>query len=221
MAPSLTAAVGARSSLGSKAKDYNVTAVQNPLTSLADDVAATKRVLERQDGPVVLVGHSWGGAVITETGMSPNVAALVYVSALAPDAGESVADLQQHGPTSPGMQGARPDSNGLLWFDTASYRDALAADVPDERARVLAAVQQPVAVSCFGAKLSAAAWRDKLSWYLLSDKDNALAPDLQRWMAQRMKANTVTVPSSHMSLISHADAVAALIDIAAGRVRRQ
>ncbi|MEE3622447.1 alpha/beta hydrolase [Nitrospirillum sp. BR 11752] len=198
-----------------QALGYTVTAVQNPLTSLADDVAATRRVLKRQDGPVVLVGHSWGGAVITEAGTAPNVAALVYVSALAPDQGEAVMDLQRHGPPSPGMQGAKPDADGLLWFDPAAFHDALAADVRLERAQLLAATQQPVAGRCFADKLSGAAWRDKPSWYLLSQDDRALAPELQAWMAQRMKASVVTVPSSHMSLISHADDVVRLVEKAA------
>ncbi|GLH84271.1 alpha/beta hydrolase [Bradyrhizobium sp. SSBR45R] len=196
------------------AKGYNVSAVQNPLTSLADDVAATKRVLSRQQGAVVLVGHSWGGAVISEAGAVANVSALVYVSALAPDAGEAVMDLQSHGPASPGMQGAKPD-NGLLWFDPAAYRDALAADLPVRRTRVLAAVQQPIAPSCFGEKLSAAAWHDKPSWYLLSENDKALSPELQRWMAARIKAKIKAVPSSHLSLISRAEDVVELIDQAA------
>lgn len=198
-----------------QAAGYKVTAVQNPLTSLADDVASTRRVLERQDGPVILVGHSWGGAVITAAGVAANVVALVYVSALAPDAGESAVDLQQHGAPSTGMQGARPDTSGALWFDPAAYADALAADVPMERVRVLAAVQQPIAAASFAEKLTVAAWDDKPSWFLLSENDKALSPELQRWMARRMGATTMAVPSSHMSLISHAAAVASLIEKAA------
>jgi pimeloyl-ACP methyl ester carboxylesterase len=198
-----------------QAAGYKVTAVQNPLTSLADDVASTRRVLERQDGPVILVGHSWGGAVITAAGVASNVVALVYVSALAPDAGESAADLQQHGPPSTGMRGARPDTSGALWFDPAAYADALAADVPVERVGVLAAVQQPIAAASFAEKLTVAAWHDKPSWFLLSENDKALSPQLQRWMARRMGAATVAVPSSHMSLISHAAAVVSLIEKAA------
>lgn len=198
-----------------QAKGYHITAVQNPLTSLADDVAAARRVLARQDGPTILVGHSWGGAVITEAGAEPNVAGLVYVSALAPDAGESVMDLQQHGPASPGMAGAKPDARGFLWFDTDAFRDALAADVTVERAGVLASVQQPIAAASFGEKLTAAAWHDKPVWYVLSERDKALSPVLQRWMADRIKARTIAVPSSHMSLVSHAKEVADLIDQAA------
>ena len=113
-----------------RAKGYNVSAVQCPLTSLADDVKATRRVLDRQTGPVILVGHSWGGTVITEAGEAPNVEGLVYVSALAPDAGEAVVDLQKHGPASDGMKGARPDGDGFLWFDHEAYAHGMAADVP-------------------------------------------------------------------------------------------
>lgn len=195
-----------------QARHYNVVAVQNPLTSLADDVAATKRVLGRMVGPVVLVGHSYAGAVISEAGIADHVAGLVYVSALAPDLGESIIDLQRHGPPSAGMRGAKPDRNGYLWFDPASYGSALAADVSAERVRVLAATQQPISGSCFAEKLTAAAWRKKPSWYLMSENDRALSPALQRWMAKRMKASTLAVPSSHMSLISHSDSVVALIE---------
>ncbi|WP_246755407.1 alpha/beta fold hydrolase [Rhizobium lusitanum] len=198
-----------------QAKGYHITAVQNPLTSLADDVAATRRVLARQDGPTILVGHSWGGAVITEAGTEPNVAGLVYVSALAPDAGESVIDLQQHGPASEAMKGAVPDDKGLLWFDANAYRAGLAADVPAERAGVLAAVQKPIASASFGEKLKEAAWHRSPSLYVVSTNDKALSPDLQRWMAGRIGATTISVPSSHMSLISHSTEVSALIEKAA------
>ncbi len=196
---------------------FAVTAVQNPLTSLSDDVAATKRVLERQDGPVVLVGHSWGGAVITQAGDAANVSALVYVSALAPDAGESMQDLQQHGAPAEGMQNVRPDKSGLLWVDASSYAHALAADLPPARVRVLTAVQQPIAASAFAEKVTAAAWRRKPSWFILSEADQALSPDLQRWMAERMHAQVTAVPSSHMSLISHADVVARVVEKAASQ----
>jgi len=198
-----------------RAKGYNVSAVQCPLTSLADDVKATRRVLDRQTGPVILVGHSWGGTVITEAGEAPNVEGLVYVSALAPDAGEAVVDLQKHGPASDGMKGARPDGDGFLWFDHEAYAHGMAADVPAARVGVLAAVQKPIAAAAFGEKLTAAAWRHKPSWFVTSEHDRALAPQLQRWMVARMQAKAVSVPSSHMSLISHADTVTSLIETAA------
>ncbi|CAO3439263.1 alpha/beta fold hydrolase [Azospirillum doebereinerae] len=198
-----------------QAKGFTVSAAQNPLTSLAADVAATKRVLDRQDGPTVLVGHSWGGAVIGEAGASPNVRALVYVSALAPDVGEAVTDLQKHGPEAPGMRGAHPDAAGMIWFAPASYGPGLAADIAPERVGVLAATQQPIVMAAFNETLKAAAWRDKPSWYLLSTDDQALAPELQRFMATRMKARITEVASSHMSPISQADAVVSLIEAAA------
>lgn len=197
---------------------HAVCAVQNPLTSLADDVAATRRVLERQAGPVVLVGHSWGGAVITQAGAARNVAALVYVSALAPDSGETVADLQKNGPPGPAMAAAAPDAHGFLWFDPGRYHAGLASDVPMERARWMAASQQPIATACFDERLTTAAWREKPSFYLLSEEDQALSPVLQRWMADRIGATVRPVRSSHMSLISHADETAALIVRAAQSV---
>ncbi|CAO3453664.1 hypothetical protein [Azospirillum argentinense] len=198
-----------------QAKGFTVTAVQLPLMSLADDVAATRRVLDRQDGPVVLVGHSWGGAVIGGAGSAEKVHALVYIAALAPDAGESVADLQKHGPESPGMRGARPDADGLLWFDPAGYGPGLAGDVAPDRVGVLAATQRPIAMVSFTETCKAAAWRDTPSWYLLTTDDRALAPDLQRFMATRMGARLAEVSSSHMAPIAHPDAVVSLIEAAA------
>lgn len=196
-------------------KGYQVTAVQNPLTSLADDVAATRRVLARQQGGVVLVGHSWAGAVITEAGNASNVRALVYLSALVPDAGESVADLLAR--LNAPMEGLSPDTQGLLWLDDpAAYRHLMAADVPEPAARLLAATQQPIAARAFGDKVTAAAWRTLPSWYLVTENDQALQPAVQRAMARAIGATTVAVKSSHMSLVRRPDAVAALIERAAG-----
>jgi len=201
-----------------RARGYRARAVPMPLSSLADDVEATRRVLEQEAGPVLLVGHSWGGAVITQAGATSKVAALVYLSALAPDAGEAVADLQRHGPASPAMAAATPDAHGFLWFDPERYHAGLAEDVPEPRAFCMAMTQQPIAASSFGETVQAAAWRQKPSYYLLSEQDRALSPVLQRWMADRMHATVRSVPSSHMSLIAHADAAAALIALAAERV---
>ncbi len=200
---------------GLQSREFKVSAVQLPLSSLEEDVAATRRTLERQDGPAILVGHSWGGAVITEAGMASNVKALVYVSALAPDVGEAVIDVQKHGPQSPGMSGARPDNHGFVWFDPDAYRSALASDVDRARVGILAATQKPIAGASFAQPLKAAAWHDRPSWYLLSTSDQALSPELQRFMAQRMGARTTEVSSSHMSPLSHADAVMAMIEAAA------
>jgi pimeloyl-ACP methyl ester carboxylesterase len=197
-----------------QARGYYVTAVQNPLTSLADDVAATNRVLRRQTGDVLLVGHSWAGAVITEAGNAAKVKGLVYLSALVPDSGESVADLLKR--LNAPMSGLTPDSEGLIWLDDAAvYRQVMAADVPAEKAAELAAIQQPIAAAAFGAKVGHAAWQDKPSWYLRTENDNALPPAVQQEMARQIGAHVTSIPSSHMSLVSHPDAVVDLIDRAA------
>lgn len=195
-------------------KGYHVTAVQNPLTSLADDVAATRRVLERQPGGVILVGHSWGGAVVTEAGTAPNVEGVVYLSALVPDAGESAADLL--GRLAAPMPAMVPDRGGLLWLDDpVAYRQVMAGDVPPAQAAVQAATQQPLAVRAMADKLSQAAWRSKPSWYLLTENDQALPPSVQHNIAKAIGATTQSVGSSHMSMLSHPDAVVSIIEKAA------
>jgi len=197
-------------------KGYHVSAVQNPLTSLADDVAATRRVLARQTGPTILVGHSWGGTVITEAGAdAPNVVGLVYVAAIAPDVGESTADPLKHGPSAPAGAAMKPDDGGFLWFDPAAYHDDFAADVPQTLTRVLSAAEQPIAAKAFSEPVSQAAWKTKPSWYVLTTNDRAVAPETQQWMAQRIGATIVKVPSSHLAPVSHAAEVAAVIDQAA------
>ncbi|MBV8047662.1 MAG: alpha/beta hydrolase [Paludibacterium sp.] len=200
-------------------KGYHVTTVQNPLTSLADDVAATRRVLERQKGGVLLVGHSWAGVVVTEAGNAPNVKGLVYLSALVPDSNESVGDLltRLHAP----MAGLKPDEHGLIWLDDPeAYRQVMAGDVPAAKARLLAAVQQPIAAGAFGEKVSHAAWRDKPSWYLITENDHALLPAVQWELAQETGAHRVTLKSSHMSMVSHPADIARLIDRAARELSR-
>jgi pimeloyl-ACP methyl ester carboxylesterase len=200
-------------------KGYRVTAVQNPLTSLGDDVAATRRVLRRQQGPVLLVGHSWAGAVVTEAGNADNVRGIVYLSALVPDSGESVSDLlnQQHAP----MDGMTPDGDGLVWLDDPhAYRNVMAADVTPAQARLLAATQAPMAARAFSGKVEHAAWLDKPTWYLITENDHALAPRVQHWTAQHIGAHVVTLKSSHMSLVSHPREVADLIDRAAHEAAR-
>ncbi|TWC65132.1 alpha/beta fold hydrolase [Herbaspirillum sp. SJZ099] len=199
-------------------KGYRVTAVQNPLTSLEADVTATTRVIERQPHDVLLVGHSWGGAVITEAGNHPKVHGLVYLSALTPDSGESVGQLLErlHAP----MEGMAPDTNGLVWLDDpAAFAKVMAGDVASQEARRLAAVQQPIAAAAFSEKIGQAAWRGKPSWYLLTEGDHALPIAVQRKLAAMTGAHTVEIRSSHMSLVSHPDAVAALIDRAARTAR--
>lgn len=202
-----------------QAMGYHVTAVQNPLTSLADDVSVTEKVLRRQTGGVLLVGHSWGGAVITQAGNAANVKGLVYLSALAPDSGESVADLLQR--LGAPMGGFTPDADGLIWLDDPErFHQVMAADLPKEKARTLASIQQPIAAAGFADKIRNAAWRGKPSWYLRTTQDQALPSTVQQAIAQHIGAKTVSIASSHMSLLSQPDRVARLIDQAAREAAR-
>lgn len=190
------------------------TAVQNPLTSLADDVAATKRAFTRQPGPVLLVGHSYGGVVITEAGNDPRVKGLVYLTALAPDAGESTSDLLGKYPAPPGLARIKA-SEGFLILDEQGFVEDFAQDVPAERARVLAAMQGPISPGCFEAKPTAAAWRGKPSAYAVCTQDRLVPVALQRFLAERMRATTVDLPSSHAPTLSQPEAVARMIIAAA------
>lgn len=198
------------------AKGYHVTAVKNPLTSLADDVAATDAVLDAQDGPTVLVGHSWAGVVIGEAGGNPKVASLVYVSAFAPDKGETVSALAAQGPATPGVKAIRADAKGYLTIDPAAFPAAVAGDLPKEVGEHLAAVQAPINHTAFDAAAQVAAWRDKPSWYVLTSEDQLLDPHAQAFFSERIKAKVTTVKGSHASLASHAAEVAAVIEAAAG-----
>ena len=198
-----------------RAKGYPVTAVANPLTSLADDVAATRKVIAAQNGPTVLVGHSWGGVVIGEAGDDPKVSSLVYVAAFAPDRGESVQSLAEGKPPSDGQKAVRPNAHGMLIVDPTVFPGVFAGDLPAEQGRELAAHQLPVAASAFGDKAQVAAWHDKPTFYAVSANDRMLAPDAERFFAQRMKAQVVTLQSSHASPVTHPAEVAALIERAA------
>lgn len=192
-------------------RGYRVTAVQLPLTSLADDVAATRRVIERQPGDVVLVGHSWGGVVVTEAGNVAPVKALVYLSALVPDSGESEQALL--GRLNAPMEGLAPDPAGLIWLDDPqAFRTLMGADLPLPTACALAAVQKPLAARAFGERVSHAAWRDKPSSYLVTTDDKALPPRVQRLIAGQLNARTLELPSSHLSMASHPDRVADFIE---------
>ncbi|APA84014.1 alpha/beta hydrolase [Paraburkholderia sprentiae WSM5005] len=203
-------------------KGYHVSSVQNPLTSLADDVAATRRVLDRENGPVLLVGHSWGGVVITEVAANaPNVAGLVYVAALAPQLHESAMDVMKAGGPMPAGQSISKDANGFLWVDRARYRADLAADVPETVTRVLAAAQVPIAANAFDEPVDQVGWKDKPSWYVLTTKDRAVSPDLQKMIAGRIGAKVVPIASSHLAPVSHAGAVAEAIDHAARELSRR
>ena len=194
---------------------YEVIAVQNPLASLAGDVETTKRVIDAQKGPVVLVGHSYGGAVITGAAAgSSNVKALVYLAAFAPEAGEPVGAFGEKYPVD--LNSAlKPDSAGFLYVDRARFRELFCADVPATEARVAAATQKPIHNSAFGASVPQAAWKNIPSWYLVSQDDRAINPELERFYAKRMNAKTSEVKASHVAFISHPDVVARLIEQAA------
>ena len=193
-----------------QAKGYNVTAVQNPLTSLADDVAATQRALALQDGPTILVGHSWAGVVITEAGMDSKVVGLVYVAAFAPDQGETVAELGKAYPAPPALAAPTVDKEGFLTLSADAFKK-FGSDLPESDALVAAATQGPINASAFGAQVSAVAWKTKPSWYIVSTLDQAIAPDEERFFAKRMKATTTELKASHVAMLSQPQAVAAVI----------
>jgi pimeloyl-ACP methyl ester carboxylesterase len=190
-------------------------AVQNPLTSLADDVAHTRRIMALQDGPVVLVGHSFAGTVITEAGTDPRVAGLVYIAARAPDAGEDYAALAQKFPTPPANAGL-VYSGGFGGLTEDAFLNDFANGVDPVRARALYAVQGRVSESLFREKTTVAAWRSKPSWYAISRQDRTTSPQLQRFLADRMHATTVEIDSGHLSLITHPHEVTELILSATG-----
>jgi pimeloyl-ACP methyl ester carboxylesterase len=193
----------------------NVTSVQNPLTTLPEAVAAAERVLARQDGPTVLVGHSFSGMIVTEAGTHPNVSALVYVAARAPDAGEDYAALAKTYPTPPASAGVVFDGDEGRLNEEAFLRD-FAGDLPEAKAKVLYAVQQPFNKALLAGKTTNAAWRSKPSFYAVSTEDRTINPDLERFMAKRMGAKTIEVKASHLALISQPKKIAGLILEAAG-----
>jgi pimeloyl-ACP methyl ester carboxylesterase len=193
-----------------QANGFHVTVVPIPLTSLAADAAMTKSVLARQQGPVILVGHSWGGVVITEAGNESNVIGLVYVAALAPDVGEGSGDSLRHCPHKISLP-IHTDEAGLKWIDADAFPEAWAADLNIAEARVLAAQQRPIASQSFMDKVTQAAWRTKPSWFQISANDNAQCAEVQRFMAKRMGATTIELAASHASPLSHPDEVAKLI----------
>jgi pimeloyl-ACP methyl ester carboxylesterase len=200
-----------------RVKGFKVSAVDIPMTSLEDDVAATQAVLARQKGPTVLVGHSWGGVVIGEAGDIPKVKALVYVAAFAPDKGETLQALTSGGPPTEGFKAVRPDPNtkGFLSIDPAAYAHVFVGDIPAAEGDALAKKQKPIAASVFGAKPTVAAWRDKPDYYSISANDLMIPPQAEAMFAKRMKATTITIPSSHAAMVSHPQAIAQLIERAA------
>ena len=196
---------------------YKVVALQNTLFSVAADVETTKRVIDAQTGPVVVVAHSYGGAVMTGAAAgNPNVRALVYIAALGLDVGEPAGPLFQQYPT-PALAKFVPDAAGFLYIDPAAYPDVFAPDIPRRQAEALAVAQKPIAASAFGETLQAAAWRTIPSWFMVAQEDQVISPDLERFFAQRMNARTIEMKSSHAVLLSHPQAVAKLIREAAGR----
>ncbi len=201
---------------------YTVTAVQNPLTSLADDVTTTRRAIEAQKGPVVLVGHSYGGAVITVAAtQTTNVKALVYIAAFAPDTGESLGSLPKSSKEPSDIGPALvPDSGGFLFIDRAKFHDVFAKDVPPAETRIAAATQKPIFGQIFETPIEAAAWKGIPSWYLVATEDRAISPDLERFMAKRMNATTAEVKASHVPFISRPKEVVKLIKAAAGTSAR-
>jgi pimeloyl-ACP methyl ester carboxylesterase len=196
------------------ARGYRVTIVQNPLTSLADDVAATRRALARQTGPAILVGHSWGGTVITEAGIDPKVAGLVYVSALSPDANETTAQ-QYEGFTTPPEFVIDTQSDGYGYIDLAKFKAGFAADTSDADAAFMRDSQVPINMSVFATRLTNAAWRTKPSWAVIATDDKAFDQKMLRHMARRINATVTEVPASHAVFMTQPTVVADVIDRAA------
>src|ERR1700720_3422946 len=198
-----------------KKDGYNVSIVQNPTISLADDVAVTKRILAAQDGPAILVGHSYGGAVITEAGNDPKVAGLVYITAFAPDKGQPVSSLTPNPPPGAPVPPIPPPQDGYLFLERAKFPASFAADVDAEKAAFMADSQVPWGVEALSGKISQPAWKTKPSWYLIVTDDKMIPPDAQRFMSKRAGSTVVEVKGSHAIYVSQPEAVAALIEQAA------
>lgn len=200
-----------------QAEGLKVVAVQNPLTSLADDVAAAKRVIDAQTGKVVLVGHSWGGTVITEAGTSDKIKALVYVAAFAPSEGQASGELGKDYAVPPGIATLQADAGGFLWLPAASVAANFAQDVPAATAALIAATQGPIAARAFADKTTVAAWKNKANYYIAASDDRMIDPALQRAFAAKIKATTITLKSSHVPMVSQPRQVADVIIAAARR----
>jgi pimeloyl-ACP methyl ester carboxylesterase len=202
-----------------KEDGYNVSIVQNPTLSLEDDVAVTKRTLAAQDGPAILVGHSYGGAVITEAGNDPKVAGLVYITAFAPDKGESVSSLIANPPPGAPVPPILPPQDGYLFLERAKFPASFAADVDAEKAAFMADSQVPWGVEALSGKISEPAWKTKPSWYLIVTEDRMIPPDAQRFMSRRAGSTVAEVKGSHAIYVSQPEAVAALVEQAAKSVK--
>ncbi len=204
-----------------QAKGVAVTVVQNPLTSLTDDVAATQRVLRNQPGKVVLVGHSWGGTVISEAGNQNNVSALVYVAAFAPDAGQATGEQGKGAPTPPGISQIKPDSNGYLYLTPEGMAKDFAQDLPAAQTAIMTATQGPIKASAFEERTTVAAWKTKPSWYVLATSDRMIHPDVQRSSAKRIGAQLSELNTSHVPQQSQPAEVAEVILKAVKSVENQ
>lgn len=199
-----------------QAKGFNVTAAQIPLTSLDNDIEVTRRLLSGQTEPTVLVGHSYGGAVITGAATeTPNVRALVYITAFGLDEGESLESLAKQGPPSPGSAAIEPDAQGFLWINRTKFHESFAGGATADEASVMAAVQKPLSFAAFAGKESAPAWKSIPSWYLVCTEDHMIPPPAQEFLAKRMNATVRSVPSSHCPFVSHPQEVADIIALAA------
>jgi pimeloyl-ACP methyl ester carboxylesterase len=198
-----------------EAKGLHVVAVQNPLTSLADDVAATKRAIALQDGPVLLVAHSYGGAVITEAGNDPKVVGLVYVAGFAPDAGQAAGDLGKEFPTPPGLGELRPDAFGFLSLTAKGISEDFGQDLSAAEKRMIIATQHPTSVAALGGKVTTAAWKSKPTWYVVAKNDRMIPPQLEEQMAKQMNATTITLESGHLAMLAKPVEIADFIATAA------
>ena len=198
-----------------EAKGLKVVAVQNPLSSLADDAAAARRTIDAQTGPVILVGHSWGGAVITEAGNDAKVKALVYVAAFAPDEGQSINIMTKPFPPAPWTAALKVDSGGFLTLPEANILSDFAQDLPAAEARIVSATQGPWAARCLDDTITTAAWKTKPAWFVVSSQDHMIDPRFQAGMAAHIKAKVTTVNASHVVMLSHPQEVAATIIAAA------
>src|SRR5271155_1204626 len=195
---------------------YTVSIPQPPETSYADDQKCTKAAIDAMGGPVVLVGHSYGGSIITEAGNHPNVKALIYIAAFALDDGESCASIEQALPQA--SQAFKPDSNGNWWIEQAHFAADFAADIPRDEAEFMAISQVPISTDAFTHKVSNPAWKSKPTWYMVATEDRSINPEQERMMAKRAKARTVEVKSSHVAYLSHPKETAKLIEEAAAHV---
>ncbi len=201
---------------GLQAKGYNVTAPQFPESSLADDVARLRQVLNRQDGPTVVVGHSYGGQIMTSLGTdSPTVVGLVYIAAFGLDEGETIGGLLAQGPPTPALAHLDIDEHGFAWLPEDDFVTHFAADIAPAKAKVMFAVQQALSASTLGDVMGVPAWKSLPSWYMVASNDQAIPPDAERLFAKRMGATTVEVPSSHVAMVSHPEDVIKLTETAA------